>query len=183
MNMTNITIPYDEAILALAREVIRDTKAYTAAQLAEIPAIIECKARYFWGNDLNDWEVLRDVFTDEGPDGFRVSMGAGEKTLSPDEQLGLVQWSIGPQEEMVPMHFGHNHVVQFLDDTHCRLLTRMNDRHTYKDNGDIYAGWGLYVDDLMKCADGVWRISYVRLTYGVMYDQLRCVKKLYEQQG
>lgn len=180
--MNNITIPYDEATVALAKEVCRDTKPYTPAQLAEIPAILACKARYFWGNDLNDWDILRYAFTEEAPEGFRVSMGAGEKTLSIDEQLGLVQWSIGPQEEMVPMHFGHNQIVQFLDDTHCRVLTRMNDRHTYKDNGEIYAGWGLYVDDMMKCKDGVWRISYVRLTYGVMYDQLRCVKKLYAQQ-
>ena len=139
---------------------------------------MECKARYFWGNDLNDWDVLLDVFTDEGPDGFRTNMGAGEQVISPEEQIGLVQWSIGPQENMVPMHFGHNQVVQFIDETHARLLTRMNDRHTYKDNGDVYAGWGIYVDDLLKCSDGVWRISYLRLTYGVMFDQLRCIKNM-----
>lgn len=181
--MQNITIPYDPETVELAKEILRDVKPYTAAQLAEIPAILQCKARYFWGNDLNDWEVMRDVFTDEAPGGFHTSMGAGVQNPTPDEQVGLVQWSIGPQENMVPMHFGHNYVIQFQDDTHVRLLTRMNDRHTYKDNGDVYAGWGFYVDDLMKCADGVWRISYVRLSYGVMQDQLRCVKRMYEQQG
>ena len=77
---------------------------------------------------------------------------------------------------MVPMHFGHNQIVQFIDDTHARVLTRMNDRHTYKDNGEVYAGWGFYVDDMLKCSDGVWRISYVRLSYGVMENQLRCIK-------
>lgn len=176
--MQNITIPYDPEILALAREVIRDVKPYTAEQLAEIPAIMATKARYFWANDLNDWDAFKDVFTDEAPEGFRVSMGGGPKTLTPAEQVGLVQWSIGPQENMVPMHFGHNQIVQFLDGTHARLITRMNDRHTYKDNGEVYAGWGLYVDDMLKCSDGVWRISYVRLTYGVMENQLRCVKNL-----
>ena len=105
-----------------------------------------------------------------------MSMGAGEKRLTPDEQVGLNQWSIGPQENMVPMHFGHNQIVQFIDDTHARVLTRMNDRHTYKDNGEVYAGWGFYVDDMLKCSDGVWRISYVRLSYGVMENQLRCIK-------
>lgn len=177
----NVAIPYDESIIDLAKEVLKEVKPFTPAQLAELPSILECKARYFWGNDLNDWDVLRSVFTDEGPNGFQVSMGGGEKTLSPDEQIGLVRWSIGPQEGVVPMHFGHNQVVQFLDDTHCRVLTRMHDRHTYKDNGEIYAGWGLYVDDMIKCADGVWRISYLRLTYGAMVDQLRCIKKMMEK--
>ena len=174
--MQNITIPYNEETLALAREIIRDVRPYTPEQLAEIPAILATKARYFWANDLNDWEVFKDVYTDEAPEGFRVSMGAGEKRLTPDEQVGLNQWSIGPQENMVPMHFGHNQIVQFIDDTHARVLTRMNDRHTYKDNGEVYAGWGFYVDDMLKCSDGVWRLSYVRLSYGVMENQLRCIK-------
>ena len=89
--MQNITIPYNEETLALAREIIRDVRPYTPEQLAEIPAILATKARYFWANDLNDWEVFKDVYTDEAPEGFRVSMGAGEKHLTPDEQVGLNQ--------------------------------------------------------------------------------------------
>ena len=174
--MQNITIPYNEEPQAQAREIIRDVRPYTPEQLAELPANLATKARYFWANDLNDWEVFKDVYTDEAPEGFRVSMGGGERHLTPDEQGGLNQWSIGPQENMVPMHFGHILIVQFIDDTHARVLTRMNDRHTYKDNGEVYAGWGFYVDDMLKCSDGVWRISYVRLSYGVMENQLRCIK-------
>lgn len=181
--MQNVTIPYDEKTLAMAKEIIKTPKPYTPEQLAEIPAIMAAKARYFWGNDLKDYEALSDVFTDEGPDGFWVSMGGGEKRIDIAEQIGLVQWSIGPQENVVPMHFGHNQIVKFIDDTHAQLLTRMNDRHTYEDNGEIYAGWGLYVDDMLKCKDGVWRISYVRLTYGVMENQLRCIKKMMKNQG
>ena len=176
--MQNITIPYDEKTLALAREILHDTRPYTPEQLAEIPAILAVKSRYFWANDLNDWETFKIVFTEEAPEGFRVSMGAGEQTLTIDEQIGRVMWSIGPDEDVVPMHFGHNQILHFLDDTHARLLTRMNDRHTYRDNGEIYAGWGLYVDDMLKCKDGVWRISYLRLSYGVMENQLRCIKRM-----
>lgn len=175
--MRNFTMPYDKKTLAMALEIIRNPKPYTEAQLREIPAVLNAKSRYFWANDLNDFETLRDVFTDEAPEGFRVSMGAGEQKITIDEQLRRIDWSIGEAQNMVPMHFGHNQIVDFIDDTHARLLTRMHDRHTYKDDGEIYAGWGLYVDDLMKCADGIWRISYVRLTYGVMENQLRCMKK------
>ena len=53
------------------------------------------------------------------------------------------------------------------------LLTRMHDYHTYKDNGDTYSGYGLYVDDLVKCDDDRWRIKTLRLTYRVLEGQLR----------
>lgn len=177
--MKNVTIPYDEKTFALAKEILKDAgKPYTDEQLKEIPRILNTKSRYFFGNDFNDWELLRDVFTEEGLNGFRVSMGGGEQSITPDAQIDLCKWSIGPQEEMVPMHFGHNQIVHFIDETHARLLTRMNDRHTYKDDGEVYAGWGFYVDDMLKCADGVWRIEMIRLTYGVMENQLRCIKKM-----
>ena len=45
--------------------------------------------------------------------------------------------------------------------------------HTYKDNGDTYSGYGLYVDDLVKCDDDRWRIKTLRLTYRVLEGQLR----------
>lgn len=176
--MQNVTIPYNEEIVAMAKEILHNPQTYTEAQRKEIPEILNAKSRYFWGNDLNDFDLLRDVFTDEGPNGFGVDMGGGKKFLPIEEQIGLVDWSIGPAEDCVPMHFGHNQIVHFVDDTHVQLLTRMHDRHTYRDNGEVYAGWGMYVDDLMKCKDGVWRISMVRLTYGVMENQLRCVKKM-----
>ena len=174
--MQNITIPYNEEIIAMAKEILHNPQTYTAEQLNEIPSILEAKSRYFWGNDLLDFDLLRDVFTDEGPNGFGVDMGGGKKYLPIEEQIGLVNWSIGPAENCVPMHFGHNQIVHFEDATHAKLITRMNDRHTYRDNGEVYAGWGLYVDDMLKCKDGRWRISMVRLTYGVMENQLRAVK-------
>lgn len=80
---------------------------------------------------------------------------------------------------MIPMHFGHNQIVQFLDNGHARLLTRMNDYHTYIDNEEIYAGYGMYVDDLTRCPDGIWRISQLRLDYGVTVTlgQLRSTRQ------
>lgn len=175
-------IEYYPEVVAMAKEIISKARPYTDAQLKEIPAILNCKTRYFWANDLQDWETMRDVFTDEAPDGFLVYMGGEDISLTPDEQVGRCDWSIGVAENIIPMHFGHNQIVHFIDDTHAQLLTRMHDRHTYKDDGEIYAGWGLYVDDLMKCKDGVWRIHHVRLSYGVMENQLRCVKRMMEEQ-
>lgn len=173
-----VALNYSEELLKMAHEVLMDAgKPYTDEQLKEIPRILNAKHRYFVANDLNDWEVLRDVFTDEAPEGFRAFWTTGGGKISLDDQLGSIRWSIGPQENVVPTHYGANQIVHFIDDTHAWLLTRMHDHHVYKDDGELYAGWGLYVDEMLKCKDGVWRISTVRLNYGQMEGQLRAVKK------
>ena len=77
---------------------------------------------------------------------------------------------------MVPLHFGHNQIVMFTGENSAQLLTRMRDFHTYIDNGECYEGYGFYVDDLIKCDDGKWRIQKLRLQYRVINGQLRCTK-------
>ena len=172
-----VSFPYASQILDLAKEIISTPQIYTEEQKLEIPAVLNAKHRYFWCVDLQDYEAMRDVYTDEGPGGFRVDWGTGEQSISIDEQIASAKATTGPGENMVPMHFGHNQIVRFIDDTHAQILTRMNDRHTYHDDGEVYAGWGLYVDDVMKCSDGACRMTCVRLAYGVMENQLRAMKQ------
>lgn len=169
-----MTIPYSEEVRKLAHEILMEAgKPYTDEQLKEIPLILNAKARYFWGNDLNDYEVLKDVFTDEG---FQTVWNGQPGANTVKDQIDSIRFTIG-QGDMVPMHFGHNQIVRFLDDTHAQLLTRMNDYHTYTDDGETYSGFGMYVDDLRKCDDGVWRIETLRLDYGVMLGSLRCMRQ------
>lgn len=178
-----VAFPYSEELVKMAHDILMDAgKPYTDEQLKEIPRIIAAKSRYFLGNDLRDWELLRDVFTEEGLEGFRAFWTDGGGKLSVEEQIGSVDWSIGPGENVVPTHYGVNQIVHFIDDTHAQLLTRMHDHHVYMDDGELYAGWGLYVDDMLKCADGVWRIATIRLNYGQMEGQLRAVKRMMEGQ-
>lgn len=177
--MANVAIPYSEEFKQMANKILMAAaKPYTEEQIKEIPAILNAKSRYFWGNDLNDWEVLRDVFTEEAAEGFKTYWtggGGGKNTI--ENQMNSIIWSIGPQEGMVPTHYGHNQIVYFIDERHVQLLTRMQDRHVYMDNGEVYEGWGMYIDDLIKCEDGAWRISVLRLNYNQMNGQLRCMKK------
>lgn len=167
-----MTKEYTKELVKLANEILMNSQSYTEEQLKEIPLIINAKSRYFWGNDLNDWEALRDSITDEAPGGFKSTWNEYVGPASVEEMMASVKKSVG-QGDMVPLHFAHNQVVRFLDDTHAQLLTRMQDYHTYKDNGDHYIGYGVYVDDVMKCADGVWRISYIRLDKGLEFGALR----------
>ena len=41
------------------------------------------------------------------------------------------------------------------------------------DDCSTYEGWALYVDDMVKCDDGVWRIKTLRLTYRKILGKLR----------
>lgn len=173
-----MTIAYREELKQLAHEVLMGAaKPYTEAQLKEIPNILNVKHRYFLGNDLNDWDLLRDVFTEEGEHGFRAFWNGAPGATNIEDQIAAVVGSIGPQENLVPTHYGHNQVVCFIDDTHARVLTRMHDRHEYCDDGEVYAGWGIYIDDMLKCKDGVWRMETLRLDYCQMQGSLRCTRQ------
>ena len=167
-----MTLEYTKEMTQMAHEILAEgAKPYTDEQLKEIPRIINTKSRYFLAVDLNDYEILRDVFTEE-EGGFSTAWNGRPGAQSIDAQNAAAQSTTG-KGDMVPLHFAHNQVVRFIDDTHAQLLTRMHDYHTYKDNGDTYSGYGFYVDDLLKCADGVWRIKALRLDYGVLLGALR----------
>lgn len=153
----------------LAREILKDCqKAYTDKQLAEILIIMNVKNKYFWCVDQQEWDLLEDVFVKEGLSTFwNGQPGYTAREMQVEQNKKVCS------EAMAPMHMGHNMVVKFLDDTHARLLTRLNDYHTYKNDDSTYEGFGYYVDDLEKGEDGVWRIQTLRLTYRVLLGALR----------
>lgn len=159
----------DAMTMRLAEEVIASGGlGYTEQQAREIPAIIAAKNRYFWCIDHQLTDMMEDVFT---PTGFRAFWQGRPGFTDPKAQAAQNTQNCGV--DMVPQHFGYNHIVQFLDDGKARLLTKLHDFHTYKDDGSEYSGYGFYVDDLMKCADGRWRIETLRLTYRRIDGNLR----------
>ena len=159
----------DKNIKKLARRIIEDAGLpYTEAQLKEIPAILAAKSRYFWCIDNQEFDLMPDVFTKEG---FRTFWGGRPGLKDRLAQVEQNRRTCG--EDMVPMHFGYNQIVRFTGEDSCQLLTKMHDYHTYKDNGQTYSGYGLYVDDLVKCPDGRWRIKTLRLSYRLLDGELR----------
>lgn len=159
----------DDMTVELAREVIlQGGLAYTDEQVREIPAIIAAKNRYFWCIDHHLTDMMEDVFT---PTDFQAFWQGRPGHTDPGAQAAQNAESCGT--DMVPQHFGYNHMVQFLEDGTARLLTKLHDFHTYIDDGSEYSGYGYYVDDLVKCSDGRWRIKTLRLTYHRIDGQLR----------
>lgn len=60
-----MTIDADRKIKELARAIIADAGLpYTPEQLAEIPAILAAKNRYFWCIDNQEFDLMPDVFTE-----------------------------------------------------------------------------------------------------------------------
>lgn len=153
----------------LEREILRDcVKPYSREELDEIPRIMNTKNKYFWCIDQQEWDLLEEVFTDEGfstywngQPGFTV------------RELQVEQNKATCNDSMVPMHMGHNMIVTFQDENHAKLLTRLNDYHTYKADGSIYEGFGYYVDDMERGDDNIWRIKTLRLTYRNILGQLK----------
>lgn len=168
-----MTLNADAQIKELSRKIIQEAgKPYTPEQLAEIPSILAAKSRYFWCVDNQEWDLMPDVFTEEG---FQA-IWSGRRGHT-DRMKQVKESSLSCRDDMVPMHFGVNQIVYFTGERSAQLLTKMHDYHTYKDNGDVYSGYGLYVDDLVKCDDGRWRIQTLRLTYRVINGKLRPAEK------
>lgn len=62
-----MTIDADHKIKELARAIIADAGLpYTPEQLAEIPAILAAKNRYFWCIDNQEFDLMPDVFMETG---------------------------------------------------------------------------------------------------------------------
>ena len=164
-----MTIDADKGILELAEAILQQAGLpYTPEQVNEIPASLAAKNRYFWCIDNQLFDMMPDVFTEEG---FRTFWSGRPGNTDRNKQVEQNRRTCGA--DMVPMHFGYNQIVRFTGPRSAQLLTKMHDYHTYKDNGDTYSGYGLYVDDLVKCDDDRWRIQTLRLTYRLLDGKLR----------
>lgn len=165
-----MNIPADREVIELAQKILADAgKGYTPYQLGEIPKILDTKHKYWWCVDMMFEDLLAECFAE--PFNYYANGKKVADVKTPKEQAAKAHRVCN--ETMVPIHMGHNPIVHFIDDTHAQLLTRLEDYHTYNDDGSTYNGWAMYVDDMVKCNDGVWRIQTLRLTYRKILGGLR----------
>ena len=164
-----MNIPADAQIMSLAKEVLAFAgHDYTPEQLTEVPKILATKNKYWWCVDMQLWDMMPEVYVE--PFEFYSN---GHKVPVKDIADQVKRASTVCDDSMVPIHMGHNPIVQFTGEKTARVLTRLNDYHTYKDDDSTYEGWAFYVDDFVKCDDGVWRIQTLRLTYRKILGALR----------
>ena len=152
---------YDEEVVRLAQEVFAAAgRGYTPEQLMDIRNIEDMMHKYWWCVDMQLWEMLEEVFTE---DIVYLCNGFGGPISGRDQAARAAQSC--PRGVIVPTHMGHNAVLQFTGPDTARLLVQLHDHHTVIADHALKDGWGLYVNDFVRCADGCWRIAVVRLGY------------------
>ena len=93
------------------KEMVRDIlkncgKPYTALQLAEIPVIMNVKNKYFWCVDHQEWDLMADVFVEEGFETYwNGQPGYTVREMQVEQNKNVCN------ESMVPMHMGHNNRI------------------------------------------------------------------------
>ena len=166
--MALMLIPADPKLQEMALEVMRKVRrqTYTPERLCELQKIVETKYLYWWSNDMKKEEFNCELMTDE-IEFYRF----GSEVHRPNkEQARVAKWCNAPMETM---HMGHQPLVWFMDDTHARGLFQYEDHMTYREDQETVNGWMFYLDDFVKCDDGVWRISALRMSYKKMNGMYR----------
>jgi len=141
--------------------------------LGEIEQIKQLKARYLRLVDEKKWDEWADVFTED----FHGWLGdvPDEEFTCRDEFIAFIRRAIG---SAVTIHHGHMPEIEVLGPDRARGIWAMYDYVKFVSpdgpGGDLELdGYGHYREEYLRCADGRWRISSLRLTRIVgMVEQL-----------
>ncbi len=166
--MATQAIPFDKKFGEMVLEVVKNVRRqeYTPEKLCQLQKVIECKYFYWWAMDMKKEEYATELFTDD----FAYYMGRRLVAKDKRAQALNAKWS---NKDMQTMHMGHQPMVWLIDDTHARGVFQYEDHMVYFDDGQVVEGWMVYCDDFVKCEDGAWRISRLRMAYREMDGSYR----------
>jgi uncharacterized protein (TIGR02246 family) len=129
-------------------------------QLLDLEAIKQLKARYFRSIDHQDWDSFRDVFAEQAvlelPEIDNVVRGR-------DEIVALVSSSLKGAQTV---HHGHMPEIEVSGPETARGTWAMSDYVEWpsRDGARVgLRGYGHYIEEYVKEADGRWRIIRSRL--------------------
>lgn len=133
----------------------------TPAELADVEAIKQLKARYFRYLDTKQWQRWRALFTDD------CALPGGRYANVDD----LVATIAAERETATTIHQGHTPEIVLTEPQSARGIWAMSDRVQFAEparSGRAEGYWGFvgaghYEEEYRKDA-GVWRISSMRLT-------------------
>jgi hypothetical protein len=131
-----------------------------AQLLYEIEQIKQTKARYFRFLDTQQWTQWRTCFTDD----MQFSLG---EDPTPVTSLGdaFVAYVAKVLADTVTVHHGHMPEIELTSATTAKRIWAMFDWVEYQREPErSFQGYGHYLEDYEKGADGRWRIRSLRLT-------------------
>jgi SnoaL-like domain len=133
-------------------------------QLSDLWEIQKLKARYFRCMDLRLWDEFRDVFTDDLELYIENTKTPQAQTPTVNGADALVAYLSVSDPRKVTIHQGHMPEIEFLDADHATGIWAMFDWVDDPGRGLAAQGFGHYHERYVRCPDGKWRISSVRLT-------------------
>jgi uncharacterized protein (TIGR02246 family) len=122
----------------------------------DIEAIKQLKARYFRTMDTNDWDAMRQVFTD----GLvaDTSAAGGNVIEGADAFVAFLRETLA---DAVTVHQGHMPEIELTSATTANGVWALHDLVVWK--GARLEGYGHYHETYEKADDG-WRIASLTLT-------------------
>jgi hypothetical protein len=135
-----------------------------ANQLSDLYEIQKLKARYFRLMDTKQWDGWRDLFTDDME--LFLEQGAVPEADTPTiaGADALVAYLSASDPGKVTVHQGHMPEIEFTDENTATGIWAMFDWVDDPGRGGAWQGLGHYHERYVRCPDGRWRISSVRLT-------------------
>ena len=126
------------------------------ANLMDVEAIKQLKARYFRLMDNKEWDAWGEVFTQEA----RLQWGEAEEDSATGRAgiVAAVSRAVGPA---VTCHHGHMPEIAVQDADQASAIWAMEDI-VQTPEYDLH-GYGHYSDEYRR-VDGKWRISRTHLT-------------------
>ena len=135
-----------------------------ASRLGDLYEIQKLKARYFRWMDLRLWDEFRDVFTDDLELYVENTKTPQAKQPTVKGADNLVNYLAASDPRKVTVHQGHMPEIEFFDADHATGIWAMFDWVDDPGRGFAGQGFGHYHERYVRCPDGRWRISQVRLT-------------------
>ncbi|MEU4726303.1 nuclear transport factor 2 family protein [Nonomuraea dietziae] len=130
--------------------------------LIERQTVVEACTRMAWHADQREWEALKAVFADEVRLDYTSLNGGEPAVLSPGQIVDAWSQVLGGFD--ATQHLIANHLVTLEDDTAvCTASFQATHRLANPFGAPLWTLGGTYRFDLLR-ADGVWKISGVRMT-------------------
>ena len=136
--------------------------AIAVADLVEIEAIKQLKARYFRFVDTKQWEQWGLCFTADAE--LHHPLRRAEPMRGRDQIVATVSAAFA---NIVSIHHGHTPEIRICGDAEAQGVWAMCDRlisHAPGGNGSrLTVGYGHYIERYVKERDGAWRIASLEL--------------------
>lgn len=134
-------------------------------QLSDWCEIQALKGRYFRLMDTKQWELFRNLFTDDFRFFFDNSPLPRSTTPTLDSATAMTEYMARGHPDKVTVHHGHTPEIRFVDEDTAEGIWALSYYVDDPDRGVAAQADGHYHDRFVRFPDGQWRIAEIHLTH------------------